>query len=204
MAISFTSQEIELGRAMGLRNVNSQNDLAQIRAFARDNGVNSLDSQNDLKILLPRLQVPAPAEAPAQAPAPAPTPAPAPAQSPTDLLTGLLMQWKSDSTMAAEEQTRQQKEQARWQDEVRQGQRFDQYQAAMQASMAAMQSSYDMQLRAATATLPPPERSAVAPKLGDARTPTGRNAAANTLSQLRIISPSLLGSGLESITLGGI
>ena len=80
---------------------------------------------------------------------------------------------------------------------------FDGYMRESAATMNAMQSAYQSQLRAATATLPDPERTAVAPRLGDARSLTGRSAAANTLSQLRIIAPSLLGNGLGSVTLGG-
>jgi hypothetical protein len=80
---------------------------------------------------------------------------------------------------------------------------FDSYMLKSSSQMDAMRSSYESQLRAATATLPDPERTAVAPRLGDFRT-GGRNAAANSLSQLRIIAPSLLGEGLGSVTLGGL
>jgi len=80
---------------------------------------------------------------------------------------------------------------------------FDSYMLKSSSQMDAMRSSYESQLRQATATLPDPERTAVAPRLGDFRT-GGRNAAANTLSQLRIIAPSLLGNGQGSVTLGGL
>jgi hypothetical protein len=49
--------------------------------------------------------------------------------------------------------------------------------------------------------IPVAERGAVAPQMGDTRT-GGRNAAANTLSQLRIIAPSLLGITDQSGSLG--
>jgi hypothetical protein len=80
---------------------------------------------------------------------------------------------------------------------------FDSYMLKSSSQMDAMRSSYESQLRQATATLPDPERTAVAPRLGDFRT-GGRNAAANSLSQLRIIAPSLLGNGQGSVTLGGL
>jgi hypothetical protein len=80
---------------------------------------------------------------------------------------------------------------------------FDSYMMKSSSQMDAMRSSYEDQLRMATATLPTPERTAVAPRLGDFRN-GGRNAAANSLSQLRMIAPSLLGVGQGSVTLGGL
>jgi len=80
---------------------------------------------------------------------------------------------------------------------------FDSYMMKSSIQMDAMRSSYESQLRMATATLPTPERTAVAPRLGDFRN-GGRNAAANSLSQLRMIAPSLLGVGQGSVTLGGL
>jgi hypothetical protein len=79
---------------------------------------------------------------------------------------------------------------------------FDSYMMKSSSQMDAMRSSYESQLRMATATLPTPERTAIAPRLGDFRR-GGRNAADNSLSQLRMIAPSLLGVGQGSVTLGG-
>jgi hypothetical protein len=58
MAITFNAQQIALGKAMGLSNPNSQNDLNQINAFAQANGVNNLNSQNDLNSLLSKVTTP--------------------------------------------------------------------------------------------------------------------------------------------------
>jgi hypothetical protein len=60
---------------------------------------------------------------------------------------------------------------------------------------------YEGQLGMKAGGLPSPERGAVAARLGDART-GGRNAATNTLSQLRIIAPSMLGIAEGSGSLG--
>jgi len=58
MAVTFTKQEIELGKAMGLSNVSSQSDKDQIKAFAQANGVSSVNSNNDLAKLLPLVKTP--------------------------------------------------------------------------------------------------------------------------------------------------
>lgn len=58
MSLTFTAQEIALGKALGLNNVSSQNDLNQIRAFASSHGVSAVNSQNDLNALIPRIQAP--------------------------------------------------------------------------------------------------------------------------------------------------
>jgi hypothetical protein len=58
MAVTFTEQELALGKAMGLSNVSSQSDLNQIKAFAAANGVKNLNSANDLNALLPKVQAP--------------------------------------------------------------------------------------------------------------------------------------------------
>jgi hypothetical protein len=58
MAVTLTDLQIQLGKAMGLSNPNSQSDLNQINAFAAANGVKNLNSQNDLNALLPKVQTP--------------------------------------------------------------------------------------------------------------------------------------------------
>jgi len=58
MAVTFTAQEKALGKAMGLKDVNSQADKDQIAAFAKANGVNNVNSQGDLDKLLPKVQTP--------------------------------------------------------------------------------------------------------------------------------------------------
>jgi hypothetical protein len=78
------------------------------------------------------------------------------------------------------------------------------FQTAMQKQELAFQTAMQKQeltLNNYMTGIPVAERSAVAPKLGDTRT-GGRNAAANTLSQLRIIAPSLLGITDQSGSLG--
>jgi len=55
MAVNFNSYQQQLGKAMGLKSVNSDNDLRQISEFAKKNGINQVNSQKDLDQLLPRL-----------------------------------------------------------------------------------------------------------------------------------------------------
>lgn len=54
--VAINAFQKQLGQAMGLANVSSQNDLSQITAFAKANGVNNVTSQNDLNQLLTKVK----------------------------------------------------------------------------------------------------------------------------------------------------
>jgi hypothetical protein len=171
---------------------------------------------------------PAPAPAPAAAPAPAPAPA-APAPPPAALqleatlassqaamdaaraayakqneeLTGtvrglqdLLLKTRSESDAAIKSQELAFQTSAKDQELA-----FQTYTKNQELAFQTAMQKQELTLNNYMTGIPVAERSAVAPKLGDTRT-GGRNAAANTLSQLRIIAPSLLGITDQSGSLG--
>jgi len=86
---------------------------------------------------------------------------------------------------------------------MEQQQAFTNYMLINSDRTGAARAMFEGQLGRQAGGLPSPERGAVSPRFGDART-GGRNAAANTLSQLRIVSPGLLGGQPMSGSLGGL
>lgn len=162
------------------------------------------------------------------APAPAPAPAPAAAPAPSATGTSAIDQYNANfaasqgvqsqyaplpapitsaenplnATIASLTSMMAQSQAAAQQAAMQQQSMFNNMMMQSERNMAAMREQQASAFRAANAIVPAPERGAVAPLLGDART-GGRNAAENTLSNLRIVSPGLLDGGQGSVTLGG-
>jgi hypothetical protein len=94
-----------------------------------------------------------------------------------DQLRNMLIASRNESALAMQQQQAQ----------------FAQFMLASSDQTGAARALYEGQLSRQMGGLPTPERSAVSPQFGDART-GGRNAVANTLSNLTILSPGSLGN----------
>jgi len=136
MALTFNEYQIQLGKAIGLKEVNSEKDLKQITAFAKQYGIKTVDSQKDLDQLMPYTKTgsASPSPSPVVTPAgtsPIPVEAGLGTSTPSDL-SGLLMQQQADLKAQNDAFVRQQQEFA-----LQQQQQYDQIKAQIEAQARA-------------------------------------------------------------------
>lgn len=151
MAIVINEYQKELGKLLGLKEVNSENDLRQINEFASYHQVNNVNSARDVKLLSPLVgDWLSKKNAPPPAPGALPNAA-AQGQAGPDAMKDLLMQQSSgvqqQETYFDQLLKQQQLEQQQQTDQIAAMQKqYEAQQAAQQAEFAKQQEAWNQEL----------------------------------------------------------